>query len=292
MNRIQVCIPTYNRRHNLELCLQALANQTRQDFDIYVADDGSIDDTSSMIADFVNRKGRAVAYGFCGEHIGYKQCRARNKAARDAAPDVNILVFVDSDVLLFPDAIDRYYKDFEEFGLDAVILGVYDWGRPQVITPKDVTERFNNVVDELLPPIVGAQPHGMAGRDIRWDNFARAERGKRYYGQGDALACFGGNLGIARDVFNKLGGYWEELSSPTEDGAFGCAVWRAGVGIIYDREIQGYHVWHPRNIPEIQKVSAEDVPKIDARFNVGNCSDVPWVPDEHKQIYADKEKKQ
>ena len=44
-----VCIPTYNRKYILPRALQSLADQTFQDFEVLIIDDGSNDSTEGFV---------------------------------------------------------------------------------------------------------------------------------------------------------------------------------------------------------------------------------------------------
>ena len=48
---IAVVITTYNNPKSLELCLLSFQNQTYQNFEIFIADDGSKDETRDLIYD-------------------------------------------------------------------------------------------------------------------------------------------------------------------------------------------------------------------------------------------------
>ena len=49
---ISVIIPTYNRAKVLKRCLNSLREQTFKNFDVFVCDDGSTDETRSVVEDF------------------------------------------------------------------------------------------------------------------------------------------------------------------------------------------------------------------------------------------------
>lgn len=53
MARVTVVIPTYNRATELERCLTSLVNQTFLDFEVFICDDGSTDDTPHVVTNFV-----------------------------------------------------------------------------------------------------------------------------------------------------------------------------------------------------------------------------------------------
>lgn len=62
MSKFSVIIPTYNRSNALERCLDSLVNQTFKDFEVVVCDDGSVDDTVSVIKQFQNKLNLTYSY--------------------------------------------------------------------------------------------------------------------------------------------------------------------------------------------------------------------------------------
>ena len=51
-SKVSVVVPTYNRAYRLEETLRSVVNQTYQDFELIVVDDGSTDDTSKVMQSF------------------------------------------------------------------------------------------------------------------------------------------------------------------------------------------------------------------------------------------------
>ena len=88
---VSVVVPTYNRASRLGETLRSVVNQTYQDFEIIVVDDGSTDDTSKMIQSFPD-----VQYVFMKENRGVS--RARNEGLGLWAKG-RYICFLDSDDL-------------------------------------------------------------------------------------------------------------------------------------------------------------------------------------------------
>jgi len=109
--RITVFTPTYNRAHILSNLYVSLKQQTFKDFEWVVVDDGSSDNTESIIQQFVQEKILDISY--------YKQVnggkhRAVNHGLQVARGD--LFFIVDSDDQLPPDSlqqVDYYYSTIE-----------------------------------------------------------------------------------------------------------------------------------------------------------------------------------
>ena len=113
--KLSLIMPTYNRLALLEQVLQGLLVQSFRNFEVIVAVDGGTDGTIAMLEAF----GRRVAgSGFELRVLSLLhggRSAARNAAVRVAAGQV--LVFVDDDVLLEPDALARHAAFHEVHGL-------------------------------------------------------------------------------------------------------------------------------------------------------------------------------
>jgi glycosyltransferase involved in cell wall biosynthesis len=101
VSRISVIIPTYNRAALLREAIESVLAQTRAADEIIVVDDGSTDDTRATVADREQRDGR-VRYVWQPNAF---QSAARNNGVRHATGD--LLLFLDSDDRLLPDALGR-----------------------------------------------------------------------------------------------------------------------------------------------------------------------------------------
>lgn len=91
-----VIIPTYNRVDMLRDTLESLARQSlpTSDFEVLVVDDGSSDETGTMVREF---DGRLHLKYFFQEDEGWRTAAARNIGLRHAQGEVS--VFVDSGIL-------------------------------------------------------------------------------------------------------------------------------------------------------------------------------------------------
>ncbi len=99
MASIQVIIPTFNRAAMIRDALDSVAQQTVDDWELLVVDDGSTDDTQAVVADWAKGVRQNVRY--------HKQANAGCGAARNTgldllALDTRFVAFLDSDDLWLP----------------------------------------------------------------------------------------------------------------------------------------------------------------------------------------------
>ena len=86
--KISIILPTYNRAHLIGRAIQSILNQTYQDFEIIIIDDGSKDDTEKIIRGFQEKDNR-IKYIRFEENKG--AAAARNAGIKMSK--VNILHF-------------------------------------------------------------------------------------------------------------------------------------------------------------------------------------------------------
>ncbi|MFZ2079551.1 MAG: glycosyltransferase family 2 protein [Xanthobacteraceae bacterium] len=97
-----VFTPTYNRAHTLHRVYDGLRAQSLRDFEWLVVDDGSTDNTATLIADWAKSADFSIRY-FKQEHLG--KHFAHNLAVREARGQM--FVPLDSDDACVPDALER-----------------------------------------------------------------------------------------------------------------------------------------------------------------------------------------
>jgi glycosyltransferase involved in cell wall biosynthesis len=113
---ISVCIPTYNREHLLKEALDSVFAQTYKDFEVVIVDDGSTDGTKQML----EKDGYNVRYHW--------QKNAGDAAARNKLIELangKYISFLDSDDLLYPDALERMVAAMPKDAEDVIVYGPY-----------------------------------------------------------------------------------------------------------------------------------------------------------------------
>jgi len=133
--KISVVIPVYNVENYLKRCLDSVLNQTFQDFEIILIDDGS-QDKSGKICDEYAKKDKRIKV------IHKKNARvsaARNDGIKMAKG--KYVSFIDSDDWIEPEMYQEMINKVEKFNLDFIMC--------------DYKKRSNNYEDKRTQPIRG-----------------------------------------------------------------------------------------------------------------------------------------
>ncbi|MBD8490442.1 glycosyltransferase family 2 protein [Echinicola sp. CAU 1574] len=95
-----VIIPSFNRAYIIGRAIQSVLNQSFQNFELIVVDDGSEDNTKEVVKDFVGERVRYFFQNNAGVSV------ARNKGAKMAKGEN--LIFLDSDDELEQEALRKF----------------------------------------------------------------------------------------------------------------------------------------------------------------------------------------
>jgi len=131
MKKLAVIVPTFNEEKSLQLTLESLRNQTCKDFELVVKDGLSANGTVEIAS-------RYVAKVFSERDVSAGD--ARNQAAKLVDKNCAVLVFVDADTTLAPDALERIIKDFEKHHLSLIIPKYLP--RQEIVRTKEKTVRL------------------------------------------------------------------------------------------------------------------------------------------------------
>lgn len=109
---ITVLTPTYNRASSLKKCYDSLLRQSCKNFEWFIVDDGSTDDTALIVENFIMEKKVSIKY--MKKNNGGKHT-ALNYGIKKINSD--LVVILDSDDYLTEDAIEQimfYYNKYKE----------------------------------------------------------------------------------------------------------------------------------------------------------------------------------
>ena len=200
--RVSLLIPARNEAHNIAAALEAALASLGAKFEVVVLDDHSADATPAIVREISARDSRVrlehapeLPSGWCGKQHA---CHVLAGHARNP-----LLVFIDADTRLAPDALARFAAFMEASGCD-LASGV----------PRQVTGTF---LEKLLVPLI----HFVLLGFLPLDRMRRS--GDPAFGAG----C--GQLFIARrEAYEKCGGHAAIASSLHDGIALPRAFRRAG----------------------------------------------------------------
>ncbi|WP_409240412.1 CDP-glycerol glycerophosphotransferase family protein [Streptomyces sp. PA5.6] len=112
--RLSVVVPVYNVELYLDECLESLAAQTFQDFEVIMVDDGSTDGSAAIAEAFAAADPRFRLISQENKGLG----AARNTGVREMSADSEYLAFVDSDDTLPATAYALLIETLDETGSD------------------------------------------------------------------------------------------------------------------------------------------------------------------------------
>ena len=196
---VTVVVPTHNSAAYLSACLQCLRKSVGCSYELIVVDDCSTDKT------------REIALRFNARVITLPKksgpATARNRAVPECRSD--ILVFIDSDVLVRENTLQQLREKLEDDSL-AAVFGSYDQ-RPKVRTFVSV---YKNLMHHFF--------HQRAG--------------------GNVETFWSGCGAIRTAVFKEVGGFNENFPHPSiEDIELGMRLSEQGHSILLSPDIQAQH---------------------------------------------------
>jgi len=104
---VSIIIPTYNRGKYIREAIQSVLNQTYQNFEIIVSDDGSTDNTKEVVESFNDRR---IKY-FWNKNSGLPAV-ARNIGIKKSSG--KYIAFLDSDDLWLAKKLEKQINEFEK----------------------------------------------------------------------------------------------------------------------------------------------------------------------------------
>ena len=114
MSKISIIVPVYNSSKTIERCLNSLVNQTIKDIEIIIVNDGSTDNTETIIKEYEKNYKDIIKYYF-KENEGV--AKARNFGIEKAKSDY--ILFVDADDYIDIHLIE-YLKPYIDKNIDLI----------------------------------------------------------------------------------------------------------------------------------------------------------------------------
>ena len=146
--RVSIIVPNYNGGNTIEECINSVLNQTYQNFEIIVVDDGSTDNSIEILRKYTNENIKIIYQPNKGASS------ARNHGIKYATGDY--IQFLDADDTLSPNKIESQIQIFKKLNYDENIVVFGKWAKlgctPAKINKnqKSVWHSYNNPTDILI----------------------------------------------------------------------------------------------------------------------------------------------
>lgn len=181
---VDVCIAYYNHGKYLPQTLEALANQSTQNFNVFVVNDGSSESPSIKVFEEMKTRYAAKGWNFVTTP-NQGVCAARNHAV--SLGKAEYLCFVDSDNIPAPDMVETFYRSILYSQDDCLTCFLYVFvGNRSPVFNKGVGSRIRLV----SPAFHSFYPIG---------NYPAAGLLDNVYGDTNCI--------IRRKVFEEVGGF-------------------------------------------------------------------------------------
>lgn len=215
---LSVIIPTYNRKNNLIKTLKAFSQQSYQDFEMLIVDDGSTDGTEEML----KKLNLPLKIKYIFQH-NQGPARARNLGIRQAKG--KIIFFTGDDIIPSENLLEEHIKSHQKGDENFVVLGYTQWAPNIKITPfrKYITDyhfAYSTITNE---------------QNVDWGHF------------------YSSNVSIHRSFLERAGCFDEEFPYPAyEDTELGYRLFQQGMRMILNKKAIAYHD-HPIDFKKYQR---------------------------------------
>jgi chlorobactene glucosyltransferase len=186
--RLSLLVPARNEAGNIAGCLQSAASGTIRPEEIVVCDDGSTDDTAEIArraADVTVISGRTLPAGWVGKPHACQQLG-------DHVAGAELLVFIDADVTLEPDGLERLVSILEDNDADIV----------SAVPQQEMGSWFERLIMPLLHVMYAWLPMPLVWRTS--DPRFVAANGQLLVMRRRAWERLGGFRGVAHEVVDDM----------------------------------------------------------------------------------------
>jgi len=207
---VSVVIPAYNSAKHIESTLVSVFNQSYPNIEIFVVDDGSSDDTISIVSKYVPEKVTLVSQKNGGA------CKARNTGLK--LSNGKYIQFLDADDLLSTDKISEQVKEIELYPDHLAVC---------------TTVHFSDGTDPYAEPLPDESHYLFNPSDI-------PEFLARLWGADGILWMVQTSAWLSPASLIIKSGPWDESILLDQDGEFFTRVMLAGKGIRMCRGVNYY----------------------------------------------------
>lgn len=164
---VSVVIPTYNRSKELQRAIKSVLNQTYQNFEILVVDDGSEEDLKIVCDSFNDERIR-----FLRNEKHTNANVARNRGIKEAKGEY--IAMLDSDDEYLPIHLERRIEKIKEWGCDGIFGSAYvfDGETQKIRLSRPLNDKelmINYLLSDGFAPTPSHFYKTKAAKKIMWD---------------------------------------------------------------------------------------------------------------------------
>ena len=142
-----ILIPVFNQVGKMDECIKSIKDQTFTDYEVIFVDDGSTDDSLSMLQGFAaeDDRYRVVSHGenkslLCARYTGMREAQGER------------IVFLDSDDYLSPDTLETLHDELMKNPVDVLRMGLIAEPYGVEIVAPEVDDALGAFFDAKFPP--------------------------------------------------------------------------------------------------------------------------------------------
>lgn len=151
-NMFSVIVPVYNVEKYLDKCLASILGQTFKDYECIIVDDGSPDNSNTIIDNYVKKDQR------------FKVIHQKNmglSAARNVGLDIakgDYITFIDSDDYIANDYLEKFASKITSTDADIVICGFIEVYAEYIKEVSSKSENTDEIKKNILADVLHAYP--------------------------------------------------------------------------------------------------------------------------------------
>lgn len=187
-------IATYNWPEALECCLNSLLLQTKMPDEIIIADDGSKEETKTMLSNFIDQHKINIKHVWHDDN-GFRLAHIRNKAI--AVSNSDYILQIDGDIIMHPHFVEDHIRNAE---VNRYLKG------SRVLMNEDASAQYlynNKEQPNILSSGIQNRLNALYSKTLQKLFFRKIK---------DPFKVRGCNMSFWRNDFIKVNGYNEDIS--------------------------------------------------------------------------------
>jgi glycosyltransferase involved in cell wall biosynthesis len=195
---VSVVIPFFNAEKFIEEAIMSVLAQTYETWELFLVDDGSTDDSTSIARDYATKYAASVFYLEHTDHQNLGKSASRNRALQNASG--KYVAFLDADDVWLSNILEEQVGILESHPEAAMVYGPIQWWYSWTGVPED---RGRDYIEELgVPPNTVIEPPRLLTLFLQ------------------NKAAVPSDILVRREILDRVGGFEEKFKVMYEDQVF------------------------------------------------------------------------